>query len=65
MIQVTVKNSICKSARYVRERLELYLKSWVLPKLDEVLIVFLITKSIFEQETGEFERITRICFAHN
>lgn len=24
-------------ANYVRERLELYLKSWVLPKLDEVL----------------------------
>lgn len=25
------------TANYVRERLELYLKSWVLPKLDEVL----------------------------
>lgn len=26
-----------ETANYVRERLELYLKSWVLPKLDEVL----------------------------
>lgn len=25
------------TANYVRERLELYLKSWVFPKLDEVL----------------------------
>lgn len=26
-----------QEANYVRERLELYLKLWVLPKLDEVL----------------------------
>lgn len=26
-----------ETANYVRERLELYLKTWVLPKLDEVL----------------------------
>lgn len=26
-----------ETANYVMERLELYLKSWVLPKLDEVL----------------------------
>ena len=26
-----------ETANHVRERLELYLKSWVLPKLDEVL----------------------------
>lgn len=26
-----------ETANYVRGRLELYLKSWVLPKLDEVL----------------------------
>jgi len=26
-----------ETANYVRERLELYLKSWVLPKLEEVL----------------------------
>lgn len=32
-----------ETANYVRERLELYLKSWVLPNLDEVLneLVFL------------------------